>query len=81
MMNTLDTRVHIGRGLYIKNPVMTASGTYGYGLEYEDFVELQRLGGIMVKGTTLHARQGNPYPASTTSVSTSTRASRTTIRL
>lgn len=62
MMNTLDTRVHIGRGLYIKNPVMTASGTYGYGLEYEDFVELQRLGGIMVKGTTLHSRQGNPYP-------------------
>ena len=62
MMNTLDTRVHIGRGLYIKNPVMTASGTYGYGLEYEDFVELQRLGGIMVKGTTLHARQGNLYP-------------------
>lgn len=62
MMNTLDTRVHIGRGLYIKNPVMTASGTYGYGLEYEDFVELQSLGGIMVKGTTLHARQGNPYP-------------------
>ena len=62
MMNTLDMRVHIGRGLYIKNPVMTASGTYGYGLEYEDFVELQRLGGIMVKGTTLHARQGNPYP-------------------
>lgn len=62
MMNTLDTCVHIGRGLYIKNPVMTASGTYGYGLEYEDFVELQRLGGIMVKGTTLHARQGNPYP-------------------
>lgn len=61
-MNTLDTRVHIGRGLYIKNPVMTASGTYGYGLEYEDFVELQRLGGIMVKGTTLHVRQGNPYP-------------------
>ena len=61
-MNTLDTRVHIGRGLYIKNPVMTASGTYGYGLEYEDFVELQRLGGIMVKGTTLHARQGNLYP-------------------
>ena len=62
MMNTLDTRIHIGRGLYIKNPVMTASGTYGYGLEYEDFVELQRLGGIMVKGTTLHPRQGNPYP-------------------
>lgn len=61
-MNTLDTRVHIGRGLYIKNPVMTASGTYGYGLEYEDFVELQCLGGIMVKGTTLHPRQGNPYP-------------------
>lgn len=41
---------------------MTASGTYGYGLEYADFVDLNRLGGIVVKGTTLHPRQGNPYP-------------------
>lgn len=49
-------------GLELRNPVMTASGTYGYGLEYEDFVDLSRLGGIVVKGTTLHPRQGNPYP-------------------
>lgn len=58
----LNTQVHIGRGLYLKNPVMTASGTYGYGVEYSDFVDLTRLGGILVKGTTLHPRQGNPYP-------------------
>lgn len=56
------TQVHIGRGLTIKNPVMTASGTFGYGTEYEDFIDLNRLGGILVKGTTLHPRQGNPYP-------------------
>ena len=58
----LKTQVHIGRGLRIKNPVMTASGTFGYGTEYEDFIDLNRLGGILVKGTTLHPRQGNPYP-------------------
>lgn len=58
----LKTQVHIGRGLTIKNPVMTASGTFGYGTEYEDFIDLNRLGGILVKGTTLHPRQGNPYP-------------------
>lgn len=58
----LKTQVHIGRGLTIKNPVMTASGTFGYGTEYEDFINLNRLGGILVKGTTLHPRQGNPYP-------------------
>ena len=58
----LKTQVHIGRGLTIKNPVMTASGTFGYGLEYGDFIELNRLGGVLVKGTTLHPRQGNPYP-------------------
>lgn len=58
----LKTQVHIGRGLTIKNPVMTASGTFGYGLEYGDFIDLNRLGGILVKGTTLHPRQGNPYP-------------------
>lgn len=58
----LKTQVHIGRGLTIKNPVMTASGTFGYGTEYEDFIDLNRLGGILVKGTTFHPRQGNPYP-------------------
>ena len=58
----LKTQVHIGRGLAIKNPVMTASGTFGYGIEYGDFIDLNRLGGVLVKGTTLHPRQGNPYP-------------------
>ena len=58
----LKTQVHIGRGLAIKNPVMTASGTFGYGLEYGDFIDLNRLGGVLVKGTTLHPSQGNPYP-------------------
>ena len=58
----LKTQVHMGRGLAIKNPVMTASGTFGYGLEYGDFIDLNRLGGVLVKGTTLHPRQGNPYP-------------------
>lgn len=46
----------------MKNPVMTASGTFGYGLEYADLVNLEDIGGIIVKGTTLHPRQGNPYP-------------------
>jgi len=46
----------------MKNPVMTASGTYGYGIEFADFVPLDQIGGIIVKGTTLHARQGNDYP-------------------
>ena len=48
--------------LSLKNPVMTASGTFGYGLEFSDFIDLRRLGGIIVKGTTLHSRQGNDYP-------------------
>ena len=48
--------------LSMKNPVMTASGTFGYGLEFEDFVPLDGIGGIIVKGTTLHPRQGNDYP-------------------
>lgn len=48
--------------LECKNPVMTASGTFGYGEEFADFVDLSRLGGIIVKGTTLLAREGNPYP-------------------
>ena len=50
------------KGLTLKNPVMTASGTVGYGEEYADFVDLSELGGIIVKGTTLHHREGNPYP-------------------
>ena len=53
--------VNIGN-LELKNPVMTASGTFGYGLEYADFVNLADLGGIIVKGTTLNPREGNPYP-------------------
>lgn len=46
----------------MRNPVLTASGTFGYGTEYADFVDFNRLGGIIVKGTTLHHREGNPYP-------------------
>ena len=46
----------------MKNPVMTASGTCGYGLELQDFMDISQLGGIIVKGTTLHPRGGNPYP-------------------
>lgn len=48
--------------LQLKNPVMTASGTFGYGTEYADFFDIAKLGGILVKGTTLHRREGNPYP-------------------
>ena len=60
--------VNIGR-LALKNPVMTASGTFGYGTEFADFIDLDRLGGIIVKGTTLLPREGNDYPrmAETTS--------------
>ena len=53
--------VKIG-GLNLKNPVLTASGTFGYGIEFQDFVDLERLGGFIVKGTTLNAREGNDYP-------------------
>ena len=53
--------VNIGQ-LSLKNPVMTASGTFGYGLEFQDFVPLHELGGIIVKGTTLKPREGNDYP-------------------
>ena len=59
----VKTDVKIG-GLHLKNPVMTASGTFGYGLEFADFVNLEKLGGFVVKGTTLKAREGNPYPRS-----------------
>ncbi len=57
----VDLRVNIGN-LELKNPVMTASGTFGYGEEFADFIDLNKLGGIVVKGTTLHKREGNPYP-------------------
>lgn len=50
------------KDLNLKNPVMTASGTFGYGLEFADFVPLEEIGGIIVKGTTLNPRQGNDYP-------------------
>ncbi len=50
------------KSLELKNPVMTASGTFGYGLEFADFIDLSLLGGIIVKGTTLKPRQGNAYP-------------------
>ena len=56
-----ELRVNIGR-LALKNPVMTASGTFGYGLEFQDFVPLDGIGAIIVKGTTLRAREGNDYP-------------------
>ena len=57
----MNTSIKIG-GLDLKNPVMTASGTFGYGPEFEDFIDINRLGGIVVKGTTLHHREGNAYP-------------------
>lgn len=49
-------------GLRMKNPVMTASGTYGYGEEFADFIDISKIGGIIVKGTTIAHREGNPYP-------------------
>ena len=49
-------------GLELKNPVLTASGTFGYGLEFQDFIQLDKLGGFIVKGTTLKHREGNSYP-------------------
>ncbi len=56
-----NLKVNIGK-LELSNPVMTASGTFGYGLEFADFVDLSQIGGIIVKGTTLKPRQGNSYP-------------------
>ncbi len=50
------------KGLTLANPVLAASGTFGYGEEYMDFIDLSRLGGIVVKGTTRYPREGNPYP-------------------
>lgn len=56
-----NLQVNLGR-LALNNPVMTASGTFGYGIEFADLIDLNRLGGIIVKGTTLHPREGNDYP-------------------
>ncbi len=58
----VNTVVDLGKGLILKNPVLTASGTFGYGLEYDDFFDVSSLGGFIVKGTTLNPREGNPYP-------------------
>ena len=58
-MARLDVSI---KDLHLKNPVMTASGTFGYGLEFQDFVPLHQIGGIIVKGTTLVPREGNDYP-------------------
>lgn len=58
-----DKRLNINIGsLFLTNPVMTASGTFGYGEEYEDFMDISQLGGIVVKGTTWERREGNAYP-------------------
>lgn len=57
-----DLNVNLNHGLELKNPVLTASGTFGYGIEFQDFIDLERLGGFIVKGTTLKHREGNPYP-------------------
>lgn len=57
----MNLKVNIGN-LEINNPVMTASGTFGYGPEFEPYIDINRLGGIVVKGTTLHHREGNAYP-------------------
>ncbi len=58
-MADLNVKIH---NLELKNPVMTASGTFGNGVEFEDFFDVNQLGGILLKGTTLHSRQGNDYP-------------------
>lgn len=58
-MANLNVRIN---NLKLKNPVMTASGTFGYGIEFADFVPLEEIGGIIVKGTTLKGREGNDYP-------------------
>ena len=58
----VDLSVDLGRGLVLENPILVASGTFGYGTEYADVVDVQRLGAICCKGTTLRPRIGNPTP-------------------
>lgn len=60
--SAVDLSVDLGRGLVLENPILVASGTFGYGVEYGDVVEVQRLGAICCKGTTLRPRIGNPTP-------------------
>ncbi|MFL5674797.1 MAG: dihydroorotate dehydrogenase [Chloroflexota bacterium] len=60
--DSVDLSVEIGRGLVLPNPILVASGTFGYGVEYGDVVDVDRLGGICCKGTTLKPRIGNPTP-------------------
>ena len=57
-----ELKIDLGNGLRLDNPVLTASGTFGYGIEFQDFISLNCLGGFIVKVTTLHPREGNPYP-------------------
>jgi dihydroorotate dehydrogenase (NAD+) catalytic subunit len=57
----VDQSIHLN-GLDLRNPVMTASGTFGFGEEFTDFMDLARIGGIIIKGTTIRHREGNPYP-------------------
>lgn len=57
----VNLNVKLGQ-LNLANPVLTASGTFGYGREFSDFVDLNKLGGFIVKGTTIEPREGNPYP-------------------
>ena len=61
-LESVDLTVDLGRGLVLPNPVLVASGTFGYGIEYGDVVDVDRLGGICCKGTTLKPRIGNPTP-------------------
>lgn len=62
MSKDINMTVDLGNNFSLKNPVLTASGTFGYGTEYQDFLDLSTLGGIIVKGTTWSPREGNPYP-------------------
>lgn len=57
-----DLKVQLAQGLQLENPVMTSSGTFGYGIEYSELFDIQRLGAIICKGTTLKPREGNPQP-------------------
>lgn len=60
-MKKLDLSVNLG-GIKMQNPVAVASGTFGYGFEYEDYLDISKIGGVIVKGTTLEPRPGNPPP-------------------
>lgn len=62
MSSGVRSEVDVGAGLVLRNPILTASGTFGYGLEFEPFLDLQQLGGVVVKGISPHPRGGNPPP-------------------